>query len=226
MKNLTPNTIAGACGGTFYGDPSIAECEITAVITDSRRVTEGCLFVPLIGDRFDGHDFIDGVMEAGARITLTERKEVRDKYPCILVENTKEALGAIAHYYLSCIGAKVISVTGSVGKTSTKETIAAVLSTKYKTKKTPGNFNNDIGLPLTIFTLEEGDEMAVLEMGINHFGEMDALGKIAAAAETNVDGYFSLTITQDSFGTACNVSGDNAIGVIINKIYEKWIKTA
>ncbi len=202
MKYLTPNTMAAACGGIFYGDPKIADMEICDVITDSRRIVKDCLFVPLVGERFDGHDFIDPVMEAGAMLVLTRKPETKDKYPCILVDDTKEALGRIAHYYLSRIGAKVVSVTGSVGKTSTKETIAAVLSTTYRTRKTPGNFNNDIGLPLTIFTLEEGDEMAVLEMGINHFGEMDALGRIAnpdIAVITNI-GECHLEFLQDRDG--------------------------
>ena len=176
MKDLTIARIVAATGGVFYGDESLLDKEIVSVSIDSRTVDEGALFVPIIGERFDGHDFIETAMKT-ALVTLSDRK--LDVEPYILVKDTTVAMGDIAHEYLNILGIKVISITGSVGKTSTKETIASVCATQYRTKKTPGNLNNNIGMPRTIFMLEPEDEIAVLEMGINHFGEMDALGKIA-----------------------------------------------
>lgn len=179
MKNLTPRTIAEHTGGVYYGPEAIADTEISAVTTDSRQCTPGCLFAAIKGERADGHSFIEKAAAGGAMLILAEEESAKEKAPCVIVPSTTDALKKLAHAYLAEIGPLVISVTGSVGKTSTKETIAAVLSQKYKTKKTPGNFNNALGLPLSIFTLEEGDECAVLEMGINHFGEMDELATIA-----------------------------------------------
>lgn len=179
MKNLTPKNIAECCGGTFFGDPSILDREISAIVRDSRETVVGCLFAAIKGERVDGHDFIPKVMADGAMLVLTEREETGREWPCILVESTLKALQDIARFYLAGLPVRVVSVTGSVGKTSTKEMIASVLAQKFRTKKTQGNFNNELGLPLTVFTLEEEDEIAVLEMGINHFGEMDVLGSIA-----------------------------------------------
>ena len=179
MKNLTPETIAACCGGTYYGDEALRHTEITKIVHDSRQVVPGCLFAAIKGERADGHDFIPQVMEKGAALSLCERKEAAFGSPCVVVPSTAEALQDIARFYLASLPVRVVSVTGSVGKTSTKEMIASVLAQKYRTKKTQGNFNNALGLPLTIFTLEEDDEIAVLEMGINHFGEMDVLGSIA-----------------------------------------------
>ncbi len=180
MKNLTPANIAAACGGKFHGDKSVLNTEVTAVTTDSRNITAGCLFVPIAGTRVDGHDFIPQVMEAGALVTLTERAE--SAAGCgsyIVVESTRDAIQKIAGFYRRQLGIPVVGITGSVGKTSTKEAIAAVLSQKYRILKTAGNFNNNLGLPLTIFRLTEEDEIAVLEMGINHFGEMTDLADTA-----------------------------------------------
>ena len=189
MKNLTPEFLAQSCGGVLRNADAVIGQEIAAVTTDSREVKPGALFAAICGERVDGHSFIPDVMEKGALLVLTEKAEAAEGYPYILVDNTEEALGKIAYAYLQGLGVKVVSISGSVGKTSTKEMIAAVLSRKFKTKKTPGNLNNALGLPLTVFTLEEGDELAVLEMGINHFGEMDVLGRIAppdAAVITNI----------------------------------------
>lgn len=153
---------------------------IDDVCTDSRNVHETSLFVPLVGERFDGHDFIGSAVENGAKVFLCH-KEVEPVEGCIFVkvEDTKKALGDLAHHYLRLFNVKVIGVTGSVGKTTCKDMIAACLSSKYKVLKTQGNFNNDIGLPLTVFNIEESHEVAILEMGMNHFGEIDYLSKIA-----------------------------------------------
>ncbi|MGI6021409.1 MAG: UDP-N-acetylmuramoyl-tripeptide--D-alanyl-D-alanine ligase [Lachnospiraceae bacterium] len=179
MKGLTPSAIAECCGGKLYCGDEIKNVEISGASADSRAIGCGYMFIPVKGNRVDGHDFIPQVFEKGAMITLTEKKDVREKYPCILVESTLEAIKAIAAFYIRQLDIKVVAITGSVGKTSTKEFAAAVFSGRFKTKKTIKNLNNAIGLPYSIFTLEEDDEIAVLEMGINHFGEMRELSKIA-----------------------------------------------
>lgn len=179
MKNMTLKNITAACHGTFHGDSSFLEKEITGVAIDSRKAAPGFLFVPLKGARVDGHTFIPQVMEQGALATLTEEAPSSLTCPCIHVESCEKALRDIAAFYRMQLDIKVVGITGSVGKTSTKETIASVLSRKYNVLKTEGNFNNGIGLPLTIFNLTEEHEVAVLEMGIDHFGEMHELASIS-----------------------------------------------
>ena len=179
MKNMTLKNITAACHGTFHGDSSFLEKEITGVAIDSRKAAPGFLFVPLKGARVDGHTFIPQVMEQGALATLTEEDPSSLTCPCIHVESCEKALRDIAAFYRMQLDIKVVGITGSVGKTSTKEMIASVLSRKYNVLKTEGNFNNGIGLPLTIFNLTEEHEVAVLEMGIDHFGEMHELASIS-----------------------------------------------
>lgn len=178
MKNLTLKNIAQVCGGTYFGPDGKGEVEVTAITTDSRKVQQGCLFVPIVGARTDAHDFIDQVMENGALGTLSERLLPDAQYPYVKVESSLQAVKDIAEFYLKQLDIPVVGITGSVGKTSTKEVIAAVLSEKYHTLKTIGNFNNELGLPLTIFRLRQEHEIAVLEMGISEFGEMSRLAKI------------------------------------------------
>ena len=179
MKGLTAETIAGACGGTALRTESVAGREITQVTCDSRTVKEGALYVPMKGERADGHSFIPAAFENGAMLVLTEREEAAAGYPCILVGSTAEAIQRLAEYYLKVLGTPVVGVTGSVGKTSTKEMIASVLSRRFRTLWTEGNFNNNLGLPLTVFRLTGEEEIAVLEMGISHFGEMTDLARTA-----------------------------------------------
>ena len=179
MKNLTPENIAKACGGTMVNCENILGRELTAVTTDSRKITEGCLYIPMKGAKFNGHDFIPQVMESGALLSLTEKDEAAEGFPYIKVKRTDIAIQRIAEFYRVELGIPVVGITGSVGKTSTKEMIAAVLSQKYNVLKTAGNFNNNLGLPLTIFRITEEHEIAVLEMGISHFGEMTDLARTA-----------------------------------------------
>lgn len=176
MKKLTLLEIAKACNGALtrsdYGD-----LYITSITTDSRKICENCLFIPLKGERVDGHDFIAQTFEAGATCSLSE-KEIETDKPVIMVESCYQAIKDIAEYYRSLFDIPVIGVTGSVGKTSTKEMIASVLSQSFNVHKTQGNFNNELGVPLTIFGLEEYHQAAVIEMGISDFGEMTRLSKI------------------------------------------------
>ena len=179
MKNLTLENLAAACNGRYVGPEEKRNVCVTAITTDSRKVTEGCLFVAIRGARVDGHRFISQVMKAGAAAVLSEQELEGADYPYILAESSLQAVKDIAEFYLKQLQIPVIGIAGSVGKTSTKEMVAAVLEQRYRVLKTEGNFNNELGLPLTVFRLRDEDEMAVLEMGISDFGEMHRLAKIA-----------------------------------------------
>ena len=189
MKLLLQDIIA-AIGGRCLNTSPDGNNFITAIETDSRKVKEGSLFVPLKGERFNAHDFITSVAELGATATLTEELTVRDERLLhIFVADTKKALLDLAAYYRSLFNIPVIGVTGSVGKTSTKDMIAAVLSAKFDVLKTQGNFNNEIGLPLTLFNLRPEHQVAIIEMGMNHFNEIHRLSVTAlpdVAVITNV----------------------------------------
>jgi len=167
-----------AVNGTFIGDEENLIKRVSDVVIDSRKVSEGTLFVAIPGERVDGHDFIKQVLHAGAVAAISEKKLADEIRNYILVSDTKKALRDLATYYRSILDIKVVGITGSVGKTSTKEMISKVLSEKYNVQKTAGNFNNEIGVPLTIFTITEEHEIAVCEMGISDFGEMDRLSTI------------------------------------------------
>lgn len=179
MKNMTLENIAKCCNGTYIGETTLQNEKVAGIVIDSRQVEKDFLFVPIKGERVDGHDFIDAVFEQGAIAVLSERELSQPKGAYILVESTETALKQIAAFYRESLDIKVVGITGSVGKTSTKEMIASILETKYRVLKTAGNFNNEIGLPLTVFRLREDDEIAVLEMGISDFGEMSRLAEIA-----------------------------------------------
>ena len=179
MKHMSLREIAAACGGQYFGDEAKLSIEVTGVAIDSRKIEDGYLFIPIKGARVDGHDFIPQVIGNGALCTLSEKELPDATHPYILVDSCQDAMKAIARHYRTALGIKVVGITGSVGKTSTKEMIASVLSQKYNVLKTAGNFNNEIGLPLTIFNIRDEHEVAVLEMGINHFGEMHRLTKMA-----------------------------------------------
>ena len=179
MKEMSLNQIARACGGTYTGDESRKSLEVSGVVIDSRKVEHGYLFIALKGERVDGHSFIPAVFAKGAACVLCEQAPDHPAGPYILVESCLKALKDLAEYYRSTLSIPIVGITGSVGKTSTKEMIAAVLEQKYHVLKTEGNFNNEIGLPLTIFRIRKEHEAAVLEMGISDFGEMTRLGRMA-----------------------------------------------
>ena len=186
MKGMSIQAIAAACNGVVYSGNNAAEAsasclrqEIKGVELDSRKLQEGYLFIATRGERVDGHSFIGQAFEKGCYAVICEKLPEDAAGPCIVVENSFKALQDIAAYYREQLPVKVVGITGSVGKTSTKEVIASVLSEKYAVLKTEGNFNNEIGLPLTVLKIRDGHEVAVLEMGINHFGEMHRLSRIA-----------------------------------------------
>ena len=175
MKPFTLEEIAAACGGRFVGtDEQKALC-ITSVERDSRRIQDGSLFLAIKGARVDGHDFIEACYAQGAVCALCETAPTATDKAYILVPSTLEAVKQIAKAYRNKFDIPVIGVSGSVGKTSTKEMLYAVLSQKYKTHKTQGNLNNELGVPLTLLAMPEDAEAAVIEMGISDFGEMTRL---------------------------------------------------
>ena len=184
MKNMTLANIAQAVGGTLDAKmlPEAVSAEHTqaqSVVLDSRLVEPGGIFIATRGEHVDGHSFIDQVFDAGALGVICEEAPVQPKGAYILVEDSFLALKDLAEYYRSQLDIKVVGITGSVGKTSTKEFVASVLSQKYRVLKTEGNYNNEVGLPLTGLRIREDCEVAVLEMGISDFGEMHRLSKIA-----------------------------------------------
>ena len=174
MVKFSINDVAKAVGGTLCNIDGTKE--ILSVITDSRTVEIGALFVALKGEIFDGHTFAEKAVESGALCVLSH--EDLGAIPHIRVKDTKYALLDLAKWYLELFDVPVIGITGSAGKTTTKDMIAAVLSKKYTVVKTEGNFNNEVGLPLTVFRIDKSTEIAVLEMGMNHFGEIHNLSRV------------------------------------------------
>ena len=179
MKNMTFENIAKACDGELFLNGAEAGTEIKGAVIDSRLVKENYLFFATKGERVDGHDYIAKAFELGATIAVCEHIPEGVEGSFIVVKDTFAALKQIAKFYREGLDIKVVGITGSVGKTSTKEFIASVLAQKYKVLKTEGNFNNEVGLPLTVLKLREEHEVAVLEMGISDFGEMTRLSEIA-----------------------------------------------
>ncbi len=187
MKPITLEAIAKAVNGKI-SDEKYNNIIIKNITTDTRKIAEGDLFIPLKGENFDGHNFISQAFESGALCCLSAENIEIDK-PCIYVSDTRVALRDLAEYYISLFDIPVVGITGSVGKTTTKDMIASVLMQKYNVFKTEGNFNNEIGLPLTVFRITDDTEAVVLEMGMNSFGEIHNLSKIARpdiAVITNV----------------------------------------
>ena len=178
MRALTVSELLTATGGTLLAGS--ADAAVTSVSTDSRSAGEGALFLPLAGERFDGHDYIDMALTHGAAGCLCARAPAAflpEKF-YIAVPDTRLALKTLASWYRGQFSIPFVQITGSVGKTTTKEMIASVVSRKYRTLKTAGNFNNDIGTPLTLLGLDDSYEAAVIETGMDHFGEIRYLGEM------------------------------------------------
>ncbi len=192
LKTLLPEEIAEAVGGKTYSYGN-GGGEVTNITYDSRDASSGSLFCAVKGERVDGHDYIKDVVEKGASVVLASRipegAESFGDYSLILVDDPVGALGVLSGYYRSFSRAKTVGVTGSVGKTTTKDFVASVLGASFKTMKTRGNHNNEIGFPMTLFSLEPDCEIAVLEMGMSARGEISFMTKLAkpdAAVITNV----------------------------------------
>ena len=169
MRALKLSEIAAPLNGTYNKD-----AEFCGVCIDTRKITKNCLFVCIKGERFDAHQFAEEALEKGAAAVMVhENVDLSGAY--IKVDDTSKALLALGGYYRSLFNIPVVALTGSVGKTTTKEFTSLVVSSKYKTIKTQGNLNNEIGLPQTLFQIDDDTEAAVVEMGMNHFGEIHRL---------------------------------------------------
>ncbi|MES2594927.1 MAG: UDP-N-acetylmuramoyl-tripeptide--D-alanyl-D-alanine ligase [Verrucomicrobiota bacterium] len=227
MKSLDLQTLASFADGTLSGMCSVP---VSRVITDSRKVRPGDLFVALKGDKFDAHDFLPQVIAAGASAVLIEKGRGVSSDGCGLIEvdDTLVGLQNLARGYRSLLQPLIIGLTGSNGKTSTKDLAAIVMASKYQTRATLGNLNNHIGLPLTLLSLEETDECGVVEMGMNHPGEIKTLVDIAlpdAAIVTNVGmAHIEYMGSQDAIawekGTLpANVHGE---GVVVLNANDKF----
>lgn len=169
MRALKLSEIAAPLNGTYNKD-----AEFCGVCIDTRKITKNCLFVCIKGERFDAHQFAKEALKKGAAAVMVhENVDLSGAY--IKVDDTSKALLALGGYYRSLFNIPVVALTGSVGKTTTKEFTSLVVSSKYKTIKTQGNLNNEIGLPQTLFQIDDDTEAAVVEMGMNHFGEIHRL---------------------------------------------------
>lgn len=197
MLNLELINIAEACDAEVRYPEDLCWDEkkytkIKNVVSDSRKVEEGSVFVAIKGEKVDGHDYITDVLKKGAAAVICEKFPDNPIGICIKVENSIEAVQRTAMVYrdrLDDAGLRVVGITGSVGKTSTREFVAEVLSQKYRVHRTHGNQNNLLGLPLEILSIEPDTEIAVLEMGISEFGEMrklSAMAKPDVAIITNI----------------------------------------
>ena len=191
MERLTLGEILTAVNGTLLGEFGDLSVTVDRVETDSRTVHPGSLFVPLVGERFDGHAYINSALEAGAAgcFTARERESYLPGKFYIKVTSPLRALRDLAGYYREKFPIPLIGITGSVGKTTTKDMVAAVLGMKYNVLKTEGNMNSREGMPLTLLRLNSSHEIAVIEMGMSQAGEIDYLSEIAkpdVAVITNV----------------------------------------
>ncbi len=178
MEKLSLREIVKAVGGRSE-EATFTDTDILSVSTDTRKISSGSLFVPIKGERFDGHSFIDTAYAAGATAVLSELP-LQEHKNVIYVSDTRKAYLDLAGYYRRRFPLTVVGVTGSVGKTTTKEMIAVVLESRYRTLKTEGNLNNEIGLPTTLLQLDSSYQAAVIEMGMSAFGEISRLSCCAA----------------------------------------------
>ena len=178
MEIMNVKQAAKAVKGTIiHGDTDIY---ISSVSTNSKELENGALFVPIVGEVHDAHDFIEDAYKHGAVACFTSKDDVyHEGIVCIKVEDTLRALQDLASYYRNQFDISLIGITGSVGKTTTKEMISAALATKYKTLKTAGNMNSQVGLPLMMLRIEKEHDIAVIEMGISQENEMQRLSSIA-----------------------------------------------
>ena len=185
METIALGQLLEAVGGELLGEFSDLNAPIPQVDTDSRAIHLGALFIPLAGERFDGHAYIASALDSGAAGCVTAR-ELGEYLPgkyYVKVSDTQQALRDLAAWYKRRFPIPFIGVTGSVGKTTAKDMLAAVLGVKYKVLKTEGNFNNNVGLPLTLLRLDSSVQMAVLEMGMDGPGQIDYLADIVEPDE-------------------------------------------
>lgn len=180
--NLTLNQVKKIVGGTYHGDAVLLKKRIKRISINSNDICKNDLFIGIKGEKFNGDHFASSAIQKGAiaAIVSTNQKDIKNK---IVVRNGREALGKIAQYWKSQSKIPLVAITGSNGKTTTKEMISSIVTSHLKSKKkllmSQGNFNNDIGLPLSLLNIEKIQKCAVVEMGMNHKGEISYLSKIA-----------------------------------------------
>ena len=177
MIDLTIEEITRSAGGEWLGDPALLSARPADVVTDSRDAGRGSLFIAIRGERTDGHRYIPDVFAKGALAVLCSEKGAEGESR-ILTADVMDALRSVAAYSRSRFSCPFIGVTGSVGKTTAKEMIAAALSARFDTFRTPGSLNGQIGLPVSMMQLRSGTEAAVVEMGVSLFGEMSRLSEL------------------------------------------------
>ncbi len=182
METITLKDVVKGVKGEILKEGKTTQ--FNRVSIDSRKVCAGDIFFALVGENFDGHSYIDMAIKSGAHLCIVHKKNLNlsgydEDVSIIYVEDTRIALLDLAEHYREKLKLKVIGITGSTGKTSTKDLVAAALSEKYKVFKTKGNFNNEIGLPLMVFSLDNSYDVAILEMGMSSLGEIERLAKVA-----------------------------------------------
>ncbi|MFQ7010880.1 MAG: UDP-N-acetylmuramoyl-tripeptide--D-alanyl-D-alanine ligase [Oscillospiraceae bacterium] len=199
MTGYCVSDIAAITGGVLSGDGT---APVTGVVIDSRAVTPGALFAAIPGERVDGHDYIAKAFDLGAACCLAQRVPAGETRPVICVPDTAAALETLARAYRARFAIPVLGVTGSVGKTTAKEMVASVLSQRWNTLKTEKNFNNQLGVPLTLFRLEPEHAAAVVEMGVSHFGDMAPLAAMVqpTAMLFTIIGHAHLEFLRDRRG--------------------------
>lgn len=203
MKPFSLDEAVKAIGGRYFGSAEALKSEICFVTSDSRNAAPGGLFIAFRGARADGHDFMADCLKKGCVACISEREPVDDsEMPCIVVESSLKATGALAGWHRSRFDIPVIGITGSVGKTTTKEMVASVLSKAFVTHKTEKNFNNELGVPQTLLRLDDAHQASVVEMGISDFGEMRRLTQMVHPdiAVFSVIGYSHLEFLGDRQG--------------------------
>ncbi len=180
MENVSLLDVVTKTNGKVVGKTTILDSYVQEVVTDSRVVSTNGLFFAIVGENTDGHNYISMAKENGAIAAVIEKEldNYEEGIVYILVENTLEALKMLATWYRTKFNIPVVAITGSVGKTTTKEMIASVLSVKYNVLKTAGNLNSEIGAPVTVLGLNSAHEIAVIEMGMDHLGQIDSISKI------------------------------------------------
>jgi len=202
MTGLNLLTMAAACGGNYVGDAAFAVREPNEIVIDSRIVQLGNLFCALPGEKVDGHKYVSMAFDAGAFACLVTHVPEGETRPCIVVEDVVAAMGDIAAAYRATLQIPIVGITGSVGKTTMKEMISSVLQQRFAVLKTDKNYNNHMGVPMTLSRINPEHRAAVVEMGINHFGEMEYLAKIVrpdVAVFTNI-GRCHLEYLGDRYG--------------------------
>nr|WP_208609944.1 UDP-N-acetylmuramoyl-tripeptide--D-alanyl-D-alanine ligase [Gilliamella mensalis] len=204
---------------------------IDSICSDSREITQNSLFIALVGDNFDGHSFTQQAIKDGAMAVLVNHKIDDDLLPQIVVDDTRQALGQIASFLREQSRAKIVALTGSSGKTSVKEMTATILQYCGQTLYTQGNFNNDIGVPLTLFRLTEQDQFAVIELGANHIGEIAYTTNIVKPqsalinniAEAHIEGFGSLEGVAKAKGEIFQGLSDHGTAIInLDSCSDKW----